>query len=110
MGTFIHRAVIATMPSALSHRDSERERAAAALAEFRAALPGDDWRALVVGPVVSVVNQFEWVIFLPDGSKEWWDTSDEGDGYREQFLAIFPEAVIAEWGDEEPRLREARDG
>ena len=108
MGTYIHRAVIAVMPPNMSGTYAERYHAKMAeLSEFRASLPDDQWRALVIGPAPAVMNSFEWVIFLPDGSKEWWDTSDAGDGYRDQFLAIFPDALIAAWGDEPPTLTQA---
>ena len=105
MGTYIHRAVIAGMPPWLDSEPyaSRYREAEGKLAAFRESLP-DDWRALVVGPVAAIVNGFQWVIFLPDGSKEWWDTSDEGDVYREQFMAIFPGALVAAWGDDEPTL------
>jgi hypothetical protein len=55
---------------------------------FRASLP-EEWRQLVIGPVGSVVNGYLSYAFLPDGSKEGWDTSDRGDEYRRQFAALF---------------------
>jgi hypothetical protein len=55
---------------------------------FRASLP-EEWRPLVVGPVRSITNGYGFYAFLPDGSKEGWDTSDKGDEYREQFVALF---------------------
>jgi hypothetical protein len=109
MGTIIHRAVIAEMPPNMpgSRWGDEYAVKLAALTAFRESLPGDDWRALVVGPVKAIINGSEWVLFLPDGSKEWWDTSDAGDAYRDQFLAIFPDALVAEWGECRSRLAEA---
>ena len=55
---------------------------------FRQSLP-EEWRRLVIGPVTAVANWTAFYAFLPDGSKEGWDTSDEGDTYREQFRALF---------------------
>jgi hypothetical protein len=55
---------------------------------FRRSLP-EDWRRLLVGPVPSLVNDYVTFAFLPDGSKEGWGTSDEGDGYRQQFIDLF---------------------
>lgn len=81
-----------------------------ALNEWRAKLP-EDWRALVIGPVPAVINQYAWVVlFLPDGSKEGWEDSDQGDAYREEFLSIMGGAVIATWGDDpEPSISEWPD-
>lgn len=55
---------------------------------FRASLP-EDWRRLIVGPVQSVTNDYRTFAFLPDGSKEGWGTSADGDTYRQQFLDLF---------------------
>ena len=55
---------------------------------FRASLP-KEWQALVVGPVEAVVNGYKTYAFLPDGSKERWGTSDEGDEYRRAFIDLF---------------------
>lgn len=55
---------------------------------FRASLPAE-WQALIVGPVKSITNDYLTYAFLPDGSKEGWDTSGKGDEYREQFAALF---------------------
>jgi hypothetical protein len=58
------------------------------VAAFRESLP-EAWRHLVIGPVKSVVNDYQSFAFLPDGSKEGWDTSDDGDQYRQQFIDLF---------------------
>ena len=55
---------------------------------FRESLP-EEWRALVVGPIRSVVNSDTTWIFAPDGSKSGWGTDEQGDRYREQFVALF---------------------
>lgn len=60
---------------------------------FRQSLP-EGWRHLVVGPVHSVVNSYQSFAFLPDGSKEGWDTSDEGDAYRQRFIDLFSFAYV----------------
>jgi hypothetical protein len=80
MGYVRHDAVIVTIPSYAPVPDIEA---------FRNSLP-EEWRALVVGPVESVVNGDHTVAFLPDGSKEGWDKSDAGDEYRRRFLGLFP--------------------
>lgn len=58
---------------------------------FRQSLP-EPWRRLVIGPIEAVANFGVFYAFLPDGSKEGWDTSDEGDRYRSQFVALFATA------------------
>lgn len=55
---------------------------------FRESLP-EEWRHLVVGPVRSVVNGYDTYLFLPDGSKEDWGTSNDGDEYRLAFVDLF---------------------
>ncbi|MER7167254.1 hypothetical protein ABT336_14440 [Micromonospora sp. NPDC000207] len=55
---------------------------------FRASLP-PPFQPLVIGPVKSIVNDYVSYVFLPDGSKEGWDTSDEGDDCRARFVALF---------------------
>jgi hypothetical protein len=103
MGYIRHRAVIAQMPMPGT---PDYEATVKALEDFRASLPGDDWRALVIGPVDAVINADPWVAFLPDGSNEGWRDSDLGDELRERFLNMFPKYVIAEWGDGEPSARQ----
>lgn len=80
---------------------------------FRDSLP-EDWQRLVIGPVPSLVNDYLTFVFLPDGSKEGWDTSDQGDEYRKRFLDLFAHAhgdgsspfdvvvVAARYGGDEP--------
>jgi hypothetical protein len=104
MGYFRHRAAIAAMPMPGT---PEYDAAAKALEDFRASLPGDDWRALVIGPVRAVIESYPWVVFLPDGSKEEWEESDLGDQLRARFQQIFPGAIVAEWGDDdEPSIHD----
>jgi hypothetical protein len=55
---------------------------------FRESLP-EKWRPLVVGPIASVVNDDYTFFFAPDGSKEGWADSDDGDRYRQQFMDLF---------------------
>jgi len=80
MGTIAHDSITA----AASERDRER------IIAFRNGLP-DRWRTLLVGPVPPLVNGYEFWAFLPDGSKEWWSTSDEGDRYRTEFADLLDE-------------------
>jgi len=65
------------------------------LTKWRAEIEVDDenygseaFRALIVGPVPAVANNYVTWAFLPDGSKEGWEPSDEGDRLRDEFKAI----------------------
>jgi len=55
---------------------------------FRESLP-EEWRRLVIGPVESIANGYKIFAFLPDGSKEGWAPSDDGDKYRYRFRQLF---------------------
>jgi hypothetical protein len=55
---------------------------------FRAEMP-EEFRQLVIGPVKGAVNDTVFYVFLPDASKEGWDTSDTGDEWRDRFRALF---------------------
>lgn len=55
---------------------------------FRDSLPAA-WQHLLIGPVRSVINDSETWTFLPDGSKEGREESDEGDEIRRRFVALF---------------------
>lgn len=83
MGYTRHNAVIATLDASVFDRDTAPD-----VEGFRASLP-EPWRRLVIGPVQSIVNSYVTFAFLPDGSKEGWPDSDEGDAYRERFVGLF---------------------
>lgn len=81
------------------------------VAAFREGLP-EEWAALVVGPINTVMNGAKVYAFLPDGSKEWWPASDEGDRLRDAFVALFAgtyaDVAIVRFGGDEPDLAEVR--
>jgi len=79
MGYIAHDAVMVTASDYVAMPDVEA---------FRQSLP-EEWRPLVIGPVRSVINGYLHFVFLPDGSKEGWGTSDQGDEYRQQFADLF---------------------
>lgn len=85
MGTIIHDAVLVVIDS-----DSAPDVSA-----FRDSLP-EEFRPLVVGPVAGVANGTVSFAFLPDGSKEGWPDSDDGDRYRAQFLELFSAAFVSD--------------
>jgi hypothetical protein len=66
-----------------------------------------EFQPLLVGPVPCAINHLETYAFLPDGSKDGWDTSDQVDEYRRQFVAIFTDE--ADWGVEGVTVRFGND-
>lgn len=55
---------------------------------FRKALP-QEFQQLLIGPIPGAINGDYSVVFLPDGSKEGWETSDEGDRIRHRLVDLF---------------------
>lgn len=78
MGHIIHDAVVVAVRL---ERQPEIDA-------FRASLP-EKWRPLVVGPIEAITNHTILYAFLPDGSYEGWDISDDGNRYRQQFRELF---------------------
>jgi len=70
---------------------------------LRAKIP-EPFRQLIVGPVKGVANGYAWFAFFPDGSKEGWSLSAEGDQYRDWFehACAGNTGVSTRWGDERP--------
>lgn len=81
----------------------------AAFLLWREKLPVE-WQRLVIGPVMTVTNGYMNYAFLPDGSKEGWETSEDGDRYRQEFFALLAKherwpqtlAISARFGGDEP--------
>jgi len=86
MGYIAHHAVIVTVSGYVLNRDQSPQMPD--VEGFRESLP-EQFRKLIIGPVESITNGYLHFIFLPDGSKEGWETSDLGDTYREQFIKLF---------------------
>lgn len=90
MGYMRHNAIIVTAAGYMWN-DSVRlpsDPPAPDIDAFRASLP-PAWRALVIGPIRSIVNGYMTFAFMPDGSKEDWPDSDLGDEYRQRFVDLF---------------------
>lgn len=104
MGYIRHRLLVSQLPALEPHRSEKL----AELTAWRDSLP-EDWRRLIVGPVKGIVNGDEWVVFLPDGSKEGWADSKQGWDYAQQFAALVGpdqfDLVELTWGDEDPAAR-----
>lgn len=113
MGYIRHDAVIAIgyIP------DADKARALAQeiddlRSEMRGEM-GEDESRLLIGPVSTVVNGDTMFVYLPDGSKEGWSTSDRHDDWRDRFKEIVSRR---EWwdvlsvrfgGDERERIESA---
>lgn len=110
MGYMAHHAVLVTVSEYATDDPDWMPDVEA----FRRSLP-EEWRPLVVGPVTSAINGYHcYVAFLPDGSKEGWGTSDDGERYRRQFTDLFAKAhsdgsspfdvALVRFGGDEPEL------
>ena len=106
MGYYKHDMIVVTV-SNLDHPEMPD------VAAFRRSLP-EPWQRLVVGPIEAAANCYQHFVFLPDGSKEDVQESDEGDGYRRRFAALFSfqnedgsspfEVYAVRYGGSEPQL------
>lgn len=81
MGYIRHDAVLVAT-------ETYREGGLPDVAGFRMSLPAR-WQPLVIGPIITPVNRTVLYAFLPDGSKEGWQDSHDGDRYREEFRRLF---------------------
>jgi hypothetical protein len=83
MGVIKHDAVIVTVSAHMLDRPDMPDVDA-----FRASMP-EEFRPLVVGPIPTVVNGDVTYVFAPDGSKEGWGASVDGDQLRAEFIDLF---------------------
>ncbi len=100
MGYFKHDAVIAAFNCADKQKEVEQD-----IEDLRQKMKSDpvfikdnyDYKPdkLVIGPV-GQMNAYSFYCFMPDGSKEGWDYSDQMDKYREEFIEIMKKD---EWAD-----------
>ena len=66
----------------------------AAFEEWRANLPDEEynrWRSLAIGPVPTITNgdTVYYFIWSCDGSKQGWDTQQQGEQYLREFFRLF---------------------
>jgi len=129
MGYMAHHAVIITISGyvfdeAYRNRDRspgsvwEHDPQMPDLDAFKAALP-EHFQPMLVGPIPSAANDERTVFFAPDGSKEGWDTSDQGDEIRRHLIELFSgcyddgsspfDVVEVRFGGDDPHLVHARD-
>jgi hypothetical protein len=96
MGYIAHHAVIVVI-SGYAWSADEYYRApkddyygvtAESFEAWRSALP-EEFQRLIIGPVKTLANGDYVIAMLPDGSKEGWDTSGEGDRIRGELIDMF---------------------
>lgn len=86
MGYMKHEAVIVTMSQDLDgHPD---------LAAFTSSMP-PKYQQLIRGPFPGIVNNYVTWIFVPDGSKEHWEESDDSDLWRDRFIGLWPNDKVS---------------
>lgn len=88
MGYTRHNTIIVTANDYVFDAHWKKQHAAPDIDAFRAKLP-TEWQQLVIGPISSITNGYLTFVFAPDGSKEGWGTSEDGDRYRQEFLDLF---------------------
>jgi hypothetical protein len=106
MGYIAHHAVLISVPGHIVKGTYPNlRRKMPDLDAFREALP-EEFRPLLIGPVQTAINNDYTIVFLPDGSKEGWDTSDRGDRIRADLLTLFADfaGVEVQFGGDEPHL------
>lgn len=93
MGTIHHNFVIA-----VGYYNSERHNAAFERVKAEATRLGqrdvfpNDFSNLLVGPIEGITNGYVTYFMAPDGSKEWWETSEIGNEVRDFFIDVMTEA------------------
>lgn len=86
MGTISHDAILVT--GRIEHVRKAHDEVAHIARRFH---PKDDptntdWSVLISPVVPHVMNGTASMLVAPDGSKEWWSTSDQGDELRGQIV------------------------
>ena len=118
MGTIHHHALIVT-----GWNEGVNEAHAKALELYgeafadNALYTGKDAQRLV-GPIVaSLTNGYRTFVLHPDGSKEWWKTSDEIEAARDNFIEwlrtdgqrLYLDWVLVGFGELGPQVTTAHE-
>ncbi len=94
MGTIYHDAIIVTTYNAIASEycaPGERQHLDAAIAKAR------EIGLSVIGPDPVETNGTQTFCICPDGSKEGWGTSNEGDRMREEFIDWLGNQPSIDW-------------
>ena len=112
MGYIRHDAVIAIgYPRSAEIARALLHEVNALRAEMRSEM-GEDESRVLVGPIETVVNGDVMYVYLPDGSKEGWSTSDRHDEWRDRFRGILArqewwDVLSVRFGGDEPDVIQA---
>ena len=72
----------------------------------------DVWANLVSPILYSHTNGYASFYVAPDGSKEWWDTSERGDEFRSEIASVLGDGVTVvqvRWGELGMRISDGYD-
>lgn len=96
MGTIEHQLTVITA----TDYEGQDARVGRTIELLKEEMPAK-FAALIVGPVPAVINGYVFWVMLPDGSKEGWEDSQEGEVWRLRFARLDPynDAVTIRWGD-----------
>lgn len=106
MGYIAHHAVVAT-----GDDDRFAETTKSKVNALKEEMP-ENLRNLVVGPIEGATNFYVSYCFLPDGSKEGWETSNDGDEWRDKFVGLFNDrwdVVVIRFGGDDREYLTAKD-
>jgi hypothetical protein len=92
MGYIRHDAIVATTED---FSVIGKGNATATVEQFLETIPAE-YRKFLVGPVRGM-NGTDFWCFLPDGSKEGWEYSDEAGEWRERFVALLAGTCAVEY-------------
>ena len=104
MGTIHHHIAVATTYSD-DYRVQEAFYHVVEFAKSQSKVPlFEDFDKLLIGPVHGVMNSYRSYLMVPDGSKEWWNTSDDADVIRNYFVEEMSKApgcevFVGSWGE-----------
>jgi hypothetical protein len=85
MGTIHHHVAVATV----GWNYDKAAEAFARVIEFAKSKNEflvSNYESLLIGPVDGVMNSYTSYLMVPDGSKEWWGTSDDCNEIRDYFV------------------------
>lgn len=88
MSTTIHDVVIVQIRGYIFNTPVHSPAPAPDLDAFRKGMP--EWlRPCVIGPVKNPLDSGYTAFWMPDGSSEGWEDSDDADTWRRKFMDLF---------------------
>jgi hypothetical protein len=104
MGTIHHHVAVATTWNTGPEVSEAFERVVEFAKSKREAALNTNFEKLLVGPLPGVMNGYVTDLMIPDGSKEWWSTSDIANEVRVYFLeqmgaVMGVDVFLGSWGE-----------